>query len=256
MDAEALTRRRVLQTAALAAGGLAMPQLGRAGAAEPVAPHGRMVLGWHTNIAPRWLDPLQHDGGATGDNFLNIVQDALIKNYRDKLYDHLALAERFEFAEDAKSATFRLRDNIHFHDGASVTPDDVKWSYEHYHGGWAKVLHERTDRINVVDKRTIRFDFKTPFLDFPRLIGTANVCGAGWVVPAKYYQQVGQDGFTQKPIGAGPYKLVAQEPGTRLEFEAFDGYYRPVHVKNFTIISVPDPATRVAMLEREEADII
>jgi len=96
MDAEALTRRRVLQTAALAAGGLAMPQLGRAGAAEPVAPHGRMVLGWHTNIAPRWLDPLQHDGGATGDNFLNIVQDALIKNYRDKLYDHLALAERFE----------------------------------------------------------------------------------------------------------------------------------------------------------------
>ena len=256
MDAEALTRRRVLQTAALAAGGLAMPQLGRAGAAEPVAPHGRMVLGWHTNIAPRWLDPLQHDGGATGDNFLNIVQDALIKNYRDKLYDHLALAERFEFAEDAKSATFRLRDNIHFHDGASVTPDDVKWSYEHYHGGWAKVLHERTDRINVVDKRTIRFDFKTPFLDFPRLIGTANVCGAGWVVPAKYYQQVGQDGFTQKPIGAGPYKLVAQEAGNRLEFEAFDGYYRPVHVKNFTIISVPDPATRVAMLEREEADII
>jgi peptide/nickel transport system substrate-binding protein len=256
MDAEVLTRRRLLQTAALAASGLAMPQLQRAGAAEPVAPQGRMVLGWHTNIAPRWLDPMQHDGGATGDNFLNIVQDALIKNYREKLYDHLALAERFEFAEDAKSATFRLRDNIHFHDGAPVTPDDVIWSYEHYHGAWAKVLHERTDRINVVDKRTIRFDFKTPFLDFPRLIGTANVCGAGWVVPAKYYQQVGQDGFTQKPIGAGPYKLVAQEPGNRLEFEAFDGYYRPVHVKNFTIISVPDPATRVAMLEREEADII
>jgi ABC-type transport system substrate-binding protein len=256
MDAEVLTRRRLLQTAALAASGLAMPQLQRAGAAEPVAPQGRMVLGWHTNIAPRWLDPMQHDGGATGDNFLNIVQDALIKNYREKLYDHLALAESFEFAEDAKSATFRLRDNIHFHDGAPVTADDVEWSYEHYHGAWAKVLHERTDRINVVDKRTIRFDFKAPFLDFPRLIGTANVCGAGWVVPAKYYQQVGQGGFTQKPIGAGPYKLVAQEPGNRLDFEAFDGYYRPVHVKNFTIISVPDPATRVAMLEREEADII
>jgi hypothetical protein len=33
-----------------------------------------------------------------------------------------------DFAEDAKSATFRLRDNIHFHDGAPVTPDDVKWT--------------------------------------------------------------------------------------------------------------------------------
>ena len=108
----------------------------------------------------------------------------------------------------------------------------------------------------MVNDRTIRFVFNVPFLDFPPLIGTANVCGAGWIVPAKYYQEVGQDGFTQKPIGAGPYKLVAQQTGTKLEFEAFADYYRPVHVKNFTIVSVPDPTTRVAMLERGEADII
>ena len=38
--------------------------------------------------------------------------------------------------------------------------------------------------------------------------------------------------------------------------EAFDDYYRPVHVKQFTIVSVPEGATRVAMLERDEADII
>ena len=29
-----------------------------------------MTLAWHTNIAPRWLDPQQHDGTATPDNFL------------------------------------------------------------------------------------------------------------------------------------------------------------------------------------------
>ena len=52
------------------------------------------------------------------------------------------------------------------------------------------------------------------------------------------------------PIGAGPHKLVTQEPGTKLEFEAFEGYYRPVHVKKFTIISVPDNTTRVATIER------
>jgi len=76
------------------------------------------------------------------------------------------------------------------------------------------------------------------------------------VVPAKYYEQVGQSGFMQKPIGAGPYKLVSQEPGVRLEFEAFDDYYRPVHVKQLMMISVPEAATRIAMLERGEADII
>jgi peptide/nickel transport system substrate-binding protein len=250
-----LTRRIVLRTA-VATTALAAPYVRGARAAGEVVPSGNMVLAWHTNIAPRWLDPLQHDGGATPDNFLNVVQDALIKNYKTQLYDHLALADHFEFAEDARSAVFRLRDSVKFHDGSPVTPDDVKWSYQHYHGAWAKVLQDRTAKIDTVDKRTVRFDFNEPFLDFPRLIGTANVCGAGWIVPANYYEKVGQEGFVKQPIGAGPYRLVSQEAGTKLEFEAFDGYYAPVHVKKFTILSVPDPATRVAMLERGEADIV
>jgi len=256
MGAKGLTRRTVLRWAALATSTPVAPFARRARAAGNVAPRGSMALAWHTNIAPRWLDPQQHDGGATTDNFLNVLHDALIKNFRNELYDHPALAERYEFAEDAKTATFRLRAGLKFHNGAPVTPADVKWSYEHYHGAWASVLHERTDGVEILDDRTLRFEFKRPFLDFPRLIGTANVSGAGWVVPAKYYEEVGPDGFARKPIGTGPYRLVAQEPGTRLEFEAFDDYYRPVHVKRFTIISVPEAATRVAMLERGEADIM
>ncbi len=110
--------------------------------------------------------------------------------------------------------------------------------------------------MEIVDDRTVRFHFKEPFLDFPMIFGTSNVSGAGWIVPAKYYQQVGPDRFKQKPIGAGPYKLVHQEPGTKLEFEAFEDYYRPVYVKQLVMISVPEGTTRVAMLERGEADIM
>src|SRR5204863_3773301 len=150
-------------------------------------------------------------------------------------------------------ATFWLRPGTKFHDGTPVTPADVKWSYEHYRGAWGEVLRERTQGIELADERTVRLHFKEPFLEFPILMGTANVCGAGWVVPAKYYQKVGKDGFVQKPIGAGPYKLVAQDTGNKIEYEAFEGYYRPVHVKNFTIVSVPEAATRVAMVERGEA---
>ena len=256
MGTERFTRRTILTTTAAAATAIAAPFVRRAYAAGKVDPVGRMTLAWHTNIAPRWLDPLQHDGSATPDNFLMVVQDALIKNYKTQLYDHLALAERLDFAEDASSATFRLRDGVKFHDGSPVTPEDVKWSYEHYHGAWAQVLHDETDQIKILDKRTVQFDFKRPFLDFPRLIGTSNVCGAGWVVPANYYEKVGKDGFVAKPIGAGPYKLVAQQPGIRLDFEAFDRYYRPVHVKQLTMMAVPEAATRIAMLERGEADII
>ena len=60
-----------------------------------------MVLAWHTNIASRWLDPQQHDGTASPDNFLFALHDALIKNFRERKYDHLALADKFDFPEDA-----------------------------------------------------------------------------------------------------------------------------------------------------------
>src|SRR5437773_5141825 len=105
------------------------------GGASKVEPKGSMTLAWHTNITARWLDPQQHDGTASTDNFLFALHDGLIKNFREKLFDHPALAERFEFAEDAKSATFWLRPGIKFHDGSPVTPADVKYSYEHYRGG-------------------------------------------------------------------------------------------------------------------------
>src|SRR5436309_1098990 len=134
MEMTVLTRRTVLRTAATATTALATPFVRSTRAAATVVPKGKMVLAWHTNIAARWLDPQQHDGTASGDNFLMALQDALIKNFREVRYDHPALAERYEFAEDAKSATFSLRPGLKFHDGSPVTPADVKWSYEHYRG--------------------------------------------------------------------------------------------------------------------------
>jgi peptide/nickel transport system substrate-binding protein len=219
-------------------------------------PKGKFVLAWHVAMAPRWLDPLEHDGAATPDNFLMALHDALIKNSGTALFDHKALAESYEFNEDAKSITFRLRPGTKFHNGQLITPEDVKFSYENYRGALGTTLKAKTQGVEIVDTQTIRLHFNEPFLDFPLLVGSSNVCGAGWVVPAKYYQQVGPDMFKRRPIGAGPYRLVSQEAGVKLEMEAFADYYRPVHTKNFTMISVPEAATRLAMLERGEADII
>src|ERR1700746_777422 len=156
-----LTRRRVLM---VAGAGIAAPSVRRALAAQNAVADGKMVVAWHTNIASRWLDPQQHDGTASPDNFLMALQDALIKNFREVHYDHPALAEGFDFAEDAKSATFRLRSGIKFHDGTAVSPEDVKWSYEHYRGAWGEVLHERTEAVEIFDDRAVRFHFKRPFL--------------------------------------------------------------------------------------------
>jgi ABC-type transport system substrate-binding protein len=57
------------------------------------------------------------------------------------------------------------------------------------------------------DPRRVSFRLKEPWPDFLTFYPTAT--GAGWVVPKKYLQKVGDDGFKKAPIGAGPYKFVS-----------------------------------------------
>ena len=193
----AVSRRSVL-----AGGAATLAQLGSTviapQAIAEVKPAGKMVLAWHTNIAARWLDPQQHDGTASPDNFLMALHDGLIKNFRDEHYDHPALAERYEFAEDAKSATFWLRPGIKFHDGTPITPADVKWSYEHYHGAWGEVLRKRDRRRRDRGRphRPVPFQGAVPRLPDPvgnrqrmrcRLGGASEILRTGRAgrVPAK-----------------------------------------------------------------------
>ena len=80
--------------------------------------------------------------------------------------------------------------------------------------------------------------------------------GAGWIVPKKYVEKVGADGFKKAPIGAGPYKFVSFNPGVELVLEAFDQYWRkPPSVKTLVFRVIPDEATRLAALKRGEVDI-
>jgi peptide/nickel transport system substrate-binding protein len=75
-------------------------------------------------------------------------------------------------------------------------------------------------------------------------------------VPKKYLEQVGDDGYKKHPIGIGPFKFVSHMPGVELILEAYEGYWRKVpHLKRIVIKGVPEPATRLAMLKRGEADI-
>ena len=131
----------------------------------------------------------------------------------------------------------------------------MQFTFEHYRGANAKVLHDKTERIDLVDNRTIRFQFKSAFLDFLTLYGCA-ASGAGWIVPKAYYQKVGPDGFKQQPVGAGPYRFVSQQPGTQVTFEAFTEYWRKTpNVKTIVMRGVAEEATRVALLQTGDADV-
>src|SRR3989454_1023145 len=84
----------------------------------------------------------------------------------------------------------------------------------------------------------------------------AGATGAGWIVPKKYVERVGDEGFKKMPIGAGPYRFVSFTPGVELVVEAFDQYWRrATNVKRLVLKSMPDEATRLAALKRGEVHI-
>jgi peptide/nickel transport system substrate-binding protein len=101
----------------------------------------------------------------------------------------------------------------------------------------------------------VRFRLKQPWPDFLTFYTSAT--GAGWIVPKKYVEKVGDDGYKKAPVGAGPYKFVSFTPGVELVMEAFEQYWRKTpSVKRLVFRVVPDDATRLAMLKRGEADIV
>ena len=127
-------------------------------------------------------------------------------------------------SEDGLTYDFVLRKGVKFHNGDPVTAEDVKFSFERYRGTSHDLMKNRVAAIETPDPRHVRFKLKEPWPDF--LTFYASATGAGWIVPKKYVEKVGDDGFKKAPIGAGPYKFVSFTPGVELVLEAFEGYWR------------------------------
>src|SRR5438093_4055046 len=166
-----------------------------------------------------------------------------------------SLAESWTVSPEGLAYEFVLRRGVTFHNGEPLTAEDVKFSMERYRGAGSGPFKARIAGIDVVDPHRIRFRFKQPWPDFLTFYGTP-ATGAGWVVPKKYVEKVGDDGFKKAPIGAGPYKFVSFTAGVELVLEAYEPYWRKSpSVKRLVFKVVPEEVTRLAMLKRGEADI-
>ena len=131
----------------------------------------------------------------------------------------------------------------------------MKFSFERYRGTSSKMLKDRVMAVEAPDAGHVRFRLKSPWPDFMTFYASAT--GAGWIVPKKYVEKVGDEGFKKAPIGAGPYKFVSFTPGVELVFEAFEPYWRKTPaVKRLVFRVIPDESTRLAALKRGEVDIV
>jgi peptide/nickel transport system substrate-binding protein len=216
-------------------------------------PEGQLTWAVHISLAPTWFDPAETPGMITPYMVLYALHDALVKPMPGQPKAP-GLAESWSVSKDGLVYEFVLRKGALFHNGDPVTADDVKFSLERYRGTAAKLLKERVASVDTPDPTHVRIRLKQPWPDF--LTFYTNATGAGWIVPRKYVEKVGDEGFKKAPVGAGPYKFVSFTPGVELVLEAFDQYWRkPPSVKRLVLRVIPDEATRLAALKRGEVDI-
>ncbi len=218
------------------------------------AAQGQATWAIHVTLAPTWFDPAETPGIITPFMILYALHDALVKPMPGNAMAP-SLAESWTASKDGLTYEFVLRKGVKFHNGETVTAEDVKFSFERYSGASAGLLKAKVARVEVVDPLRVRFVLKQPWPDFMTFYATP-ATGAAWIVPKKYVEQVGVEGFKKAPIGAGPYRFAAFKPGIELTLEAFDGYWRKAPaIKTLVFRVIPDESTRLAALKRGEVDV-
>ena len=217
------------------------------------APAGEMIWGAHISLAPTWFDPAETSGIITPFMVIYALHDSMLKPMPGNPMAP-SLAESWSISPDGLVYDFVLRKGVKFHNGDTVTAEDVKFSLERYRGAANEVLRESVAAVETPDPGRVRIRLKRPWPDFMTFYLGAT--GAAWIVPKKYVEKIGDEGFKKAPVGAGPYKFVSFTPGVELVLEAFDHYWRKApNVKRIILRSIPDDTTRLAALKRGEVDI-
>ncbi|HUG35697.1 MAG TPA: ABC transporter substrate-binding protein [Candidatus Limnocylindrales bacterium] len=218
------------------------------------AAEGQLTWGVHIALAPVFFDPADTSGMITPFMVMYAIHDAMVKPMPGNTAAP-SLAESWSVSRDSLTYEFLLRKGLRFHNGDPITSEDVKFSFERYRGAASKTLKERVAAVETPDPGRVRFRLKQPWPDFITFYASAT--GAGWIVPKKYVERVGDAGYKKAPIGAGPYKYVSFTPGVELVMEAFDQYWRKApSVKRLVFKVIPDESTRLAALKRGEVDIV
>jgi peptide/nickel transport system substrate-binding protein len=115
------------------------------------------------------------------------------------------LAESWEFLDDGKILEFKLKEDIVFSSGDPFTAADVEFSLSRHREKNMPIiaqLSQNFDRLEVVDDYTIRFHFPAVNVQF-----LPQTCPNMTITSKAYYDRVGEEGYLERPVGTGPYKI-------------------------------------------------
>jgi peptide/nickel transport system substrate-binding protein len=190
-----------------------------------------------------------------GQSIFKCVYDAPLTYSSDQKLQPRQIAQRKWLDDNSTRLQITLRDDIFFHDGSKMTTEDVKYSWltrkKDKRLAIAGMLQDLVDvEIKSPTEAVLVYSKPSPSAEF--YLGFLGV----YILPKAYHEKVGDEGFLAKPIGAGPYKLVDYQRGSRMVMEAFDKYWGGVPaIKTVTFQIMPESSTRVAAIESGRVDI-
>ena len=154
---------------------------------------------------------------------------------------------------------FKLRKGVKFHNGATMTADDVKYSFDRVtEPGKEKKKSPQYGNIRaikevkIVNADTIHLITDKPFpLLLERLVFFP-------IVPKAHIEKVGEEAFgSTAAVGTGPWKLVEWKKDQHIRLEAFDGHWRGKPAFKYVVFrAIPEVSTAVAELKTGGVDII
>ncbi len=210
------------------------------------------------------LDQMSASSGATRNVAMNIQETLITRSENNRPI--LELAESLTEAPDQLSYTFKLRPGIVFHNGKSMTADDVAASFDRYAMvGAQRRLLDSVDRWEAADPATFVIYLKTVQ---PTFIEALSAFGAPIVIGPAELRDVPALELT-RPIGTGPFQWVETVAGG-VKLKRFDGYqpnrlfqqrsgfggYKVACLDTVTFRIVAEPAARVAGLKANDLQAV
>lgn len=248
-----VTRRGVLRGGAALGAAAAMGPLGATRALAQAAPKrgGVFRMGIAHGNTSDTLDP-----GVAEHVFTQVFIQALHGFMTEIAADGSLvgeIAESWEPSPDAATWTFQLRQGVQFHDGRTLTPEDVIASID-YHRGEAstsavKSLVEPITEMRADGPNTVVITLASGNADFPVILSDYHIP----IMPS-------QDGKVDPlgTVGAGPYVFESFEPGVRATATRFANYWKPnsAWFDNIELLSILDAAARQNALMSGQVDVI
>ena len=170
------------------------------------------------------------------------------------------LAERWDMPNET-TYLFHLRQGVHWHNkpplnGRELVAEDVKFTFDRFlttPGNPARDLLEMVDRVEAVNRYTIKFLLKEPFVWLPDVLAqTSNM----WIIAPEVVQYFGDLKKPESAIGTGPFLLEHYEPNVKTVFTRNPAYFRPgePYVDRVEWVVIEDASTGLAMYRAGQLD--